>query len=124
MEVKILDLSHNQISWIEKRAFRNVSSLEILDLSNNRITADVLIPEIFEGHYDPETYIPLKTLKVLRLGNNELHSLNPDLFEHLPNLEELSLDSNPFKVIDHNSEIAISGINTLKARNYFFYIIS
>jgi Leucine-rich repeat (LRR) protein len=86
LKITVLDLSHNQISWIEKRAFINLTSIEILDLSNNRLKSEILTPEIFEGHYSAETYLSLKTLKELRLGNNDLHVLHPDLFEHLPTL--------------------------------------
>lgn len=39
-----------------------------------------------------------------------LHTLDPDLFEHLPTLEVLSLESNAFKVIDVQTETAISGL--------------
>lgn len=85
-----------------------------MDLSFNKLTFISLKPEAFEGKYSPETYEPLKNMKTLRLGNNQLHSLDSDLFEHLPNLEELYLDNNPFTVIDHSSTVAISTIPHLR----------
>uniref|UniRef100_A0A182P5U0 LRRCT domain-containing protein n=1 Tax=Anopheles epiroticus TaxID=199890 RepID=A0A182P5U0_9DIPT len=113
MNVTLLDLSHNEIATIETSCFANLTLLEVLDLSHNRLKSEALNPDIFAGHYSTIEYKPLKNLRVLRLGANELHSLNPDLFEHLPVLEELSLELNPFKVIDQQSEIAIASVDRL-----------
>lgn len=55
-------------------------------------------------------------MKVLKLGNNMLHTLDQDLFEHLGSLEVLSLELNPFKVIDIHTETAISGLLHLQVR--------
>lgn len=70
-------------------------------------------PTVFEGAYDAGAYEPLKNLRVLNLSHNELHTLDPDIFEHFPNLEELVISFNPFKVIDRNTEVAIAGIGRL-----------
>lgn len=115
LDVKVLDLSHNNISAIAKKAFFGLSNLEVLDLSYNMLTSKSLIPEIFEGSYNPDEYLPMEKLRVLRLGNNQLHSLDQDLFEHLPNLVELSLVSNVFKVIDQLTETAIASVKTLRS---------
>ena len=69
---------------------------------------------LMQGHYAPDHYEPLQNMRVLRLGSNALHTLNPDFFEHLPNLEEVYLDSNPFKVIDRNTHSAITSVPLLK----------
>uniref|UniRef100_A0A182MAA0 LRRCT domain-containing protein n=1 Tax=Anopheles culicifacies TaxID=139723 RepID=A0A182MAA0_9DIPT len=113
MNVTVLNLSHNEIATIEKPCFKNLTMLQVLDLSHNRLRTEALTPDIFVGHYSPSEYEPLQQLRVLRLGANELHSLNQDLFEHLPALEELSLELNAFKVIDQQSEIAIASIDRL-----------
>ncbi|XP_058062050.1 leucine-rich repeat neuronal protein 3 [Anopheles bellator] len=113
MNVTLLDLSYNEIGTIESKCFIDLAQLEVLDLSHNLLTTDTLTPDIFDGHYSPSAYEPLDRLRVLRLGANKLHSLNSDLFEHLPSLEELSLELNQFKVIDPQTETAISGISTL-----------
>lgn len=107
------------IEKIGKGAFKNLPLLEYLDLTYNKLTFRTLKPEIFEGNYSPETYEPLKSLKVLKLGSNQLHSLDPDLFEHLPNLEELHIPANPFTVIDHGSTVAISSIPNLRVIPFF-----
>lgn len=69
---------------------------------------------IFQGLYLPEIYTPLRSLQVLKLSYNDIHSLNSDIFEHIPQLIELRLDGNPLKVIDHPTVIAISSLSALK----------
>lgn len=118
LPIKYLDLSHNDIANIQPRAFYNLSQLESLNISNNRISAEILKPAIFEGPYDPTTYEPLKKLRVLQLSNNLIHTLDSDIFEHLATLEELYLNDNPFKKIDRNTEIALSNIEKLRVSTY------
>lgn len=113
-ELQTLSMSHNHIAKIEDRAFENLTRLVEIDLSHNHLTSEDLSPHIFQSHYAPENYEPLEEMRVLRLGSNALHSLHPDLFMHLPHLEELHLDSNPFKVIDRNTHTAITSITSLK----------
>lgn len=113
-DVKVLDLSFNNISVIAKKAFYYLKNLELLDLSHNMLTRKTLIPEVFEGSYNPDEYLPLEKLRVLRLGYNQMHSLDSDLFEHMPNLEELSLTNNAFKILDQPTEIAIGSLMTLR----------
>uniref|UniRef100_A0A182JY92 LRRCT domain-containing protein n=1 Tax=Anopheles christyi TaxID=43041 RepID=A0A182JY92_9DIPT len=113
MNVTLLNLSHNEIATIETASFTNLTILQVLDLSHNSLKSESLNPDVFAGHFSTSQYLPLTKLRVLNLGANELHSLNPDLFEHLPALEELSLELNPFKVIDQQSEIAIASIDRL-----------
>lgn len=113
LDIRVLSFQHNKIRKIVPRAFQNLTLLEKLDLSFNRLTSDILRPEVFEGHYDAHIFEPLQNVKWLSLSNNDLHTLNPDIFEHFPQLEILSLCHNPFKVIDTNSETAISNIPQL-----------
>ncbi|KAE8737081.1 hypothetical protein FOCC_FOCC017461 [Frankliniella occidentalis] len=90
--LETLSLSHNHIAKVDNQAFWNLTN----------------------GHYAPENYEPLERLRVLRLGSNALHSLDPDLFMHLPRLAELYLDANPFKVIDLHTHQAVSGLLGLR----------
>lgn len=112
--VKYLYFDNNQISSIAIGAFQNLTELASLDLANNKLTAKSLVPDVFKGPYSKNDFEPLKNLKSLNLGYNLLHSLNDDLFEHLPHLEELILCSNSFNVIDKLTETAVSGLTSLK----------
>lgn len=127
--VKNLYLDYNNISSIALGAFQNLTELSRLDLANNMLTAKSLVPDVFQGPYSANDYEPLKNLKSLNLGYNLLHSLNDDLFEHVPNLEELILCSNSFNVIDKLTETAVSGLISLKVRyhnainEYYLFMI-
>lgn len=110
----MLILKENDISNIAANAFKELALIEEIDLSSNKLTFESLRPNIFEGNYDPKEYEPLSLLKVLNLGSNRIHSLDSDVFEHLPLLEKLMLDNNPFLVLDHGTTVAISSIPKLK----------
>ncbi|XP_020807240.1 phospholipase A2 inhibitor isoform X2 [Drosophila serrata] len=112
--VENLYLAYNQITDIADGAFQNLTEMTTLDLSHNKLTAKALRPDVFKGPYTVHNFKALEKMKALNLGNNEIHSLDADLFEHIPNLEELILCSNTFQVIDKLTETAISGLNSLK----------
>ncbi|GAB0099529.1 Leucine-rich repeat [Sergentomyia squamirostris] len=114
LPIQELDLSHNEIQSIEKKAFKDLRELIYLDLSNNRLDAKAIFPDVFEGHYDPDEYEPLNKLRTLRLDNNNIHTLKSENFEHLPHLRTLSLAGNPFQVLDSQSEMAITSIHYLE----------
>lgn len=113
---KNLYLDNNEISSITVGAFQNWTKLTVLDLGHNKLDSKDLVPDVFKGPYSKDDFEPLN-IKSLNLGYNHLHSLNDDLFEHVPNLEELVLCSNNFQVIDKLTETAVSGLRSLKV-NY------
>lgn len=113
-QISRLCLSHNKIQIMQDGAFKHLPNLISLDLSFNQLNNFVLTPNVFQGNYAPDYYEPLKSLKILNLSHNDLHSLHADLFEHLPNLEELFLNFNPLGVIDMPTSIALSSMPYLK----------
>ncbi|XP_028039276.1 leucine-rich repeat neuronal protein 3-like [Bombyx mandarina] len=114
LSIEILNLSRCKIDVIENASFKELQEMRVLDLSYNKLTAAKLSPHAFEGKYTPEQYEPLAAMRVLNLAYNDLHSLNQDLFEHLPQLEELDISGNPLTTIDHVTLIAISSLPMLK----------
>lgn len=118
--IKKLDLSSNQIATLGQAMFKNLVELEEINLANNLIATVNFKPEIFEGRYSPDTYEPLKALKTLILTNNSLHSLHPDIFEHLPNVETLKLDSNVFQIVGETLSNAFSSILSLSELDMSF----
>lgn len=118
--VTVINLSYNNISAIEPRAFIDLAeSLEKIDLSYNKIDSSILRSDVFEGKYDATTYEPMKNLKVLKLSSNELHNLDSVIFQHLPALEELYLNDNPFQKINKNTEVAFANIGKLRVSTHF-----
>ncbi len=112
--VKTIDLSRNKISKIMNAFFKNLDGLEEINLGYNQLETKNLEPEVFEGKYLADLYEPLKNLKTLILSNNSLHSLHPDVFEHLGNLEVLKLDQNVFQVLPDNMLSVFSSILHLR----------
>lgn len=82
--VKTLLLSHNQISSLPSEIIQ-LSNLETLDLSYNKLTNDSI----------PLSFFSLFHLKTLNLAHNSLTSLNH--FSSLINLERLYLNHNQVK---------------------------
>ncbi|XP_072948626.1 tsukushi-like [Epargyreus clarus] len=114
LPIQVLNLSRCSIEFIENASFKDLQQMTTLDLSHNKLTAAKLSPHAFEGRFSPEEYEPLASMKILNLAYNDMHSLNQDLFEHLPELTELDLSGNPFTTIDHVTLIAISSLPNLK----------
>ena len=88
-EATKLDLYSNQIKDIPSGTFKNLSSLEDLDLRFNTIE-DI----------DPETFLPLQQRTGLWLSNNELTCLRAGTFKGLVSLDVLDLFSNQIFFIE------------------------
>ncbi|XP_038219832.1 leucine-rich repeat neuronal protein 3-like [Zerene cesonia] len=114
LPIETLNLSRCAIEYIENASFKELQYMRVLDLSHNKLTSAKLSPHAFEGRFSPEEYEPLASMRTLSLAYNDLHSLNQDLFEHLPELTELDLSGNPLTTIDHVTLIAISSLPMLK----------
>ncbi|CRK97951.1 CLUMA_CG011324, isoform B, partial [Clunio marinus] len=105
-QLKIIDLSHNQIKSIGKNSFGNLVHLEELDLSFNILTKNNLDGEIFSCESS--------TIKRLRLSYNLLTDIVPEIFKCIKNLEELYLDNNPFMVVQHDAFSAFTYLQELR----------
>lgn len=115
-ELPIVKLSYrsNHINMIQKGAFKFLKGLEYLDLSGNSLTRESLGSSIFEGPFNEEDNEPIP-LKVLKLGYNKITSIDKDAFDHLStHLEELELNNNRMKTIDHQTAMAITTLRKLK----------
>lgn len=87
--IRLLDLSHNNITFIRDRDFFGLQNLRILDLSYNNIAASPSAP-----------FRLLTSLTTLSLARNRLRTLVPRFFYMLSKLEKLDLTGNPLKDID------------------------
>lgn len=84
-KLKSLNLSSNSINDIRKFVVGNLSSLEILDLSNNKLT----------NLYEPDAPFDLpENMTHLFLQNNELFRLDYDKITSLKNIKEINLENN------------------------------
>jgi len=115
MAVLRLSLRSCNIVHIDDQAFLHLHNLTELDLSYNDITTANLNAAVFQGSFAKDEYEPLTNLHTLKLSYNAIHTLKSDVFEHTPNLRILSLDANPFRVLDHQTVMAISSVTFLEA---------
>ncbi|XP_076358399.1 uncharacterized protein LOC143251009 [Tachypleus tridentatus] len=88
-QMKILELSCNDITLLNDQDFNGLSSLEVLDISDNKIFSTPSAPFRF-----------LTSLKSLSLARNRLSRLVPRFFYMLKKLEKLDLSGNPLKELD------------------------
>lgn len=104
--LKALDLSYNRISFINKTAFRDTVHLELLVLSFNNIT-------YFE---DPEIFSTLKSLRILKLDNNQVLDVPSNVLSNLPHqsLHYLYLNENLIDTVIENSfPFTLTNLHTL-----------
>lgn len=78
-----LDLSNNKINRIEQDAFQGLHQLLFLNITNN------LLGEIYNNAFDG-----LTSVGEIRLSNNHIGPIQQDAFKNLPNLYYLDLSGN------------------------------
>ena len=87
--LKNLSLHHNQISYIQDRAFSQMPKLEILWLYDNKLV------EITDNVFSGAT--PVRSLS---LHNNQLQNISSKAFLSLRNVEQIYLDGNLLTWLD------------------------
>ncbi|CAG9584482.1 unnamed protein product [Danaus chrysippus] len=108
-----ISFKSNRINEIQDNSFKNIHNLVYLDLSNNRLSGDVLRSEIFQGQYNNGEHSSI-ALETLNLGYNRIHSLDRYLFHFTPNLTRLYLNNNPIEILDHVTVMALSSATKLE----------
>jgi Leucine-rich repeat (LRR) protein len=109
-KVKFLNVSHNSINEIRKHVIGNLTALEVLDLSSNKLTnlndpeAPLNLPENVTNLYlqnneiyriDYEKVANLKSLKEVNLENNQLLHLNKSLIDAVKRGVSVRFEGNP-----------------------------
>ena len=113
LPIESLSFVGNSIKLIQPSAFKYLFKLEHLDLSENNLTQESIHLNVFEGPFTKDEYEPIP-LRTLKLGYNQIHSLDKDCFDHVSFLEILELNNNPFEVIDHQTGVALTTLRKLQ----------
>jgi hypothetical protein len=71
---------------------------------------------VFVGKLNTTFYFPLP-LQHLNLSHNHIHSIEKDLFDHLPALTSLDLSYNPIRVLGGSTSVAIATLRKLTYLN-------
>lgn len=85
--LETIDISNNHIVYMPSDSFVGLDSLQILDLSKNKIQ------RIENGTFS------LKTLQILKLSDNKICNISENAFESLQALETLLLERNKLQSI-------------------------
>ncbi|KAG5684223.1 hypothetical protein PVAND_013461 [Polypedilum vanderplanki] len=108
IELEELDISDCDIRYIDEDAFRGLSSLKTLYIGANKLSS--LEPKTFEGlssltslsmelnhleHIDDNLFITNENLADIWMNNNSIVSMNWKVFENVPKLTYVDLQSNP-----------------------------
>uniref|UniRef100_A0A673MTN1 Slit homolog 3 protein-like n=1 Tax=Sinocyclocheilus rhinocerous TaxID=307959 RepID=A0A673MTN1_9TELE len=81
--LRVLDLSENQIQAVPRKAFRGITAVKNLQLDSNHISC------IEDG-----AFRALRDLEILTLNNNNITLIPLSSFNHMPKLRTLRLHSN------------------------------
>ncbi|XP_026735066.1 toll-like receptor 13 isoform X3 [Trichoplusia ni] len=82
-KLEILQLAHNEISFIDASVVQTLKKLQVLDLNNNRL------PAWFDKRF---SYMP--KLKLLALRNNNINIISEEMIEDVLNVHYLALSGN------------------------------
>ncbi|XP_054713799.1 LOW QUALITY PROTEIN: protein artichoke-like [Uloborus diversus] len=104
--MRVLDLSHNAITFLSESDFVGLKNLQELYLSDNLIFASPSAP-----------FRHLISLRKLSLARNKLQTLVPRLFYLLSHLEELDLSGNALRNIEYENLQDVKALKVLKLAN-------
>ncbi|KAK6644340.1 hypothetical protein RUM43_000607 [Polyplax serrata] len=90
-DLTTIQLSYNQLSFIESYTFSDLNNLQSLWLNDNRIR-----------RIDKRAFTNLNRLRHLYIRGNEINYLNDETFQNLPELEKLDLAYNRLRVFNYD----------------------
>lgn len=101
--LKILNISHNNIAILYVNSFYGLENLQQLDASNNRLTS--ILDNIF---------LPVPGLTTLWLSHNDLLDLHAESYQGLEHsLQELSISGNNIRNVDDDTFMGLHSLTTL-----------
>lgn len=115
IDVKNIDLSHNEIHDFTLNKFLRLKSLNMLNISNNAINDLVTVPD----HYNGLTlFLPnSNSLSVLDLSHNLIVTVPKDYFLDASEILHLNLSHNSIELIDNSTFEGLSKLKTLSLTN-------
>lgn len=114
-QLKVLDLSFNQISLLENKNFGNLTALRALNLAGNNLNnlthnviykmENLIILNLSRNaldSLDEEFFNKIPNVEIIDLSHNNLVNLNQKYFESLTRLRSLNLSSNYLEILGDN----------------------
>ncbi|XP_023222761.1 protein artichoke-like isoform X1 [Centruroides sculpturatus] len=134
--LKILDLSSNQLRSIDSRVFEGLISLEILNLELNDLSVvpteslkdlislkSLLLQENDLIELSRSSFPKLQSLTTLNLTGNQISSLQDGTFFNLTYLKVLLLRKNKLRRITEDVFTGLRAIEVLDLSNNFFHTV-
>lgn len=105
-------INNNCIQKCIKKYLVIITEFWFFSFVGDELRLSLFRDKVFQGVFD--SLNNESGLKILKLGNNNIHSLSAFCFEYLKNLERLELNNNPLLVIDQNTEISLGHLTHLQ----------
>ncbi|XP_063903902.1 leucine-rich repeat-containing protein 70-like isoform X1 [Zophobas morio] len=109
-------LSKCNIQSLDPAVFNTATKTKLVDLSYNLLVSEEVTSDKFRGPIKDSRSQPIG-IEDLNLAYNQIHSLNKDVFEFLPNLTRLNLEGNDFRVLDAHTQLALANVPGLTSLN-------
>lgn len=106
-DLRHLDMHNNNIDYIHPNTFRNNPRLSELDLSCNKLgrlgyisnpTQELKFLNLSSNNLtyeDLKGFLPITSLQILDLSNNEIVTMREEIFEGMVDLKHLNISGNP-----------------------------
>ncbi|KAL8597049.1 hypothetical protein ACOMHN_055642 [Nucella lapillus] len=131
--LRVLDLSDNNVSQVNMSAFLGLENLQSLSLSNNpiitlhadlsSITRHTVLTVLDLSHakltvFHPKVFIQFPCLEKLNLTFTCIHTIDADGFQFTPQLNELYMDGSPVKTFPKDIFKELDYLHHISAQNY------
>ena len=132
--LKYIDFSYNQISYVMDYAFQNLNYLTRLNLAYNKLTnlrqqyfykLNSLLELDLSGNElefvgDNVFFDTMRALHTLRLSKNRIRSITHNAFTDLPDLQYLHLDRNEITTLEQADFLGLTSLQDLELSSNLF----
>ncbi|CAD7081148.1 unnamed protein product [Hermetia illucens] len=100
--VRMLDMSHNQLDYIPKFTFQSMNQLRVLSLANNKLRA-----------IEDSTFLGANKLELLHLQDNEISQIQDKCIQFMGDLRDFNIQGNKIDLLNDNLFLNSSQLEVL-----------
>ncbi|KAL8568764.1 hypothetical protein ACOMHN_054551 [Nucella lapillus] len=135
LNLRILELGGNKLSYVNMTSFLGLKNIQTLSLSNNPLTSLHTGPPSVHQHsaltaldlsrtpltvLDTTVLALFPKLQKLNLTSTTIHTISPEGFQYTPLLTELRMDNSPVETFPPHVFKSLSNLGFVSAQNYKF----